>query len=384
MLGLQIHTPRDGVFEGFPALLEDLDRLGVLDLAALAPDQRVQPLGEPLVHEVVEELDLGGAGFQHVPDDVPDHIPREFHTVVDIGEGDLRLDHPELGGVARRVRVLGAEGRTESVDVPKRHRVGLALKLPRDRQVRASAEEVLRIIDLAVLGFRRVLEIEGRHAEHLARALAVRRRDQGRMHVDEAAVVEETVNGVRRLAPHAKNGGEQVGARTQVGDLAQVFDGVPLLLQRIIGGRGPLDFDGLRLDLKGLLRPRGQFEFSRHDQRRPDVLRGDLVVVVDLLALEYDLHRLKAAAVVEIDEAERPAVADRARPAPDRDGRPAERRRFVVEPFDGGQLFFHLSFPRFSLFLQVIITHARRDFHPFRALFSLFLSLFSSFFQKIT
>jgi len=31
--------------------------------------------------------------------------------VREIGESDLRLDHPELGEVAAGVRVLGAEGR---------------------------------------------------------------------------------------------------------------------------------------------------------------------------------------------------------------------------------------------------------------------------------
>ena len=38
-----------------------------------------------------------------------------------VGEGNFRLDHPELGGVAGGVGGFGAEGRAEGVDVAEGH-----------------------------------------------------------------------------------------------------------------------------------------------------------------------------------------------------------------------------------------------------------------------
>jgi hypothetical protein len=51
--------------------------------------------------------------------------------------------------MAAGVRVLRAEGRPEGVDLGQRQAVGLDIELPRDRQERLAAEEILREIDLA-------------------------------------------------------------------------------------------------------------------------------------------------------------------------------------------------------------------------------------------
>ena len=59
---------------------------------------------------------------------------RQSRVVREIGERDLGLDHPELGEVAAGVRVLGAEGRPERVDLGQPQAVGgLALRLGTDR-----------------------------------------------------------------------------------------------------------------------------------------------------------------------------------------------------------------------------------------------------------
>jgi hypothetical protein len=71
------------------------------------------------------------------------HCPR-------VGEGDLRLDHPELDEVAAGVRVLGAKGRPEGVNIGQRRGIGLDIELPRYRQERLAAEEILREIDPAL------------------------------------------------------------------------------------------------------------------------------------------------------------------------------------------------------------------------------------------
>jgi hypothetical protein len=67
----------------------------------------------------------------------------ERHVVEEIVEGHLGLDHPELGGVAGGVAVLGAEGGAEGVDVAERTGEGLALELAADGEVGGAAKEVL-------------------------------------------------------------------------------------------------------------------------------------------------------------------------------------------------------------------------------------------------
>jgi hypothetical protein len=73
--------------------------------------------------------------------------------------------------VAGGVRVLGAEGRPEGVDLGQREAVGLDIELARDRQERLAAKEILREIDLALRGARQVSEIQGRHPEQWPRSL---------------------------------------------------------------------------------------------------------------------------------------------------------------------------------------------------------------------
>lgn len=70
-----------------------------------------------------------------------------LHVVGERAEGHLRLDHPELGEVARRVRVLGAEGRAEGVDVGEGARVVLAVELAGHGEERGPAEKVGGVVD---------------------------------------------------------------------------------------------------------------------------------------------------------------------------------------------------------------------------------------------
>ena len=76
--------------------------------------------------------------------------------------------------------------------------------------------------------------VEGGHAEHLAGALGVGRRDDRRVQVDEAALLEEVVDRARGGVAHAQHRADRVGARPQVGDGAQELEGVALLLQRVV------------------------------------------------------------------------------------------------------------------------------------------------------
>ena len=70
-------------------------------------------------------------------DDLDDQALRPSSmTSSSVGVGDLGLDHPELGQVAARLRLLGAERRAEAVHAAERHRVGFVVELAALRQVR--------------------------------------------------------------------------------------------------------------------------------------------------------------------------------------------------------------------------------------------------------
>ena len=66
----------------------------------------------------------------------------------------------------------------------------------------------------------------------------------GRMDVEEAALLEKAVDGEAQGVAHPRHRAEGVGARPQVGDLAQKLEGVPLLLERVVSTSAlPWTFD---------------------------------------------------------------------------------------------------------------------------------------------
>ena len=67
------------------------------------------------------------------------------------------LDHPELSQVTDRVRVLSTEGRAEGVHITQGAAVGFDIELAGDGHLHVLAEEVLGVVDLAVLGLGNVL-----------------------------------------------------------------------------------------------------------------------------------------------------------------------------------------------------------------------------------
>ena len=328
MLGLEVDAPGDRVVKLIAALLEQADRLGVGHSAEVVVHKVLQSLEQRVVEELVEEGKLLLAGCHDVADDVLDHRLGDLHVILEVGKRHLGLHHPELGGVTLRVGALGAEGRTEGVDIAEREGKALGVELTRDGQAGRLAEEVLGVVDAAVLVLRQVVEVERGHAEHFACALAVRGGDDRRVDIDKAAGVEELMDGKRALAAHAEDRVEGVGARAQMRDRAQELEGVLLLLKRVFGGGNALDLDGSRLQLKGLLGVGSQHQRAVHNERRADILLGDLGVVFELVGFKDDLQVPRAAAVVQLDEAEGVAGADGACPAADGD-------RFAVVVFFG-------------------------------------------------
>ena len=97
-----------------------------------------------LVDPLGEERHVVGALVEDRAEAVLEQVLGQVGVVRDVGEGDLRLDHPELGEVPAGVRVLRPEGRPERVDARQRQAVRLDVELARDGQVGRLAEEVLR------------------------------------------------------------------------------------------------------------------------------------------------------------------------------------------------------------------------------------------------
>ena len=279
----------------------------------------LQTLPQALVHKAVKEVDLIGAALQHPADDVLDHSLGHVHVAGQITEGHLRLDHPELGGVALGIGVLSTEGGAEGVHIAEGHGKVLGVQLAGHGKAGLFAEEVLGVVHLAILGLGYVVEVEGGHLEHLAGALTVGAGDDGGLDIDEAPALEELVDGVGRHGADAERGGKQIGAGPQVLDGAQEFHAVALLLQGIVGGGLALHLDSGGLDLQRLLGVRCQHYGAADDQGRAHVLRGDLLIIGQLPGGHDHLQILKAGAVVQLDEAEGLHIADGTRPAADRD-----------------------------------------------------------------
>ena len=293
-LGSVLHGPaqdRDGLLVGHPG--------------AGASRQGVQLVQQAAAGELVQELQLVRAFLQHGPDQALQEILLDVHQLVQIAEGDFRLDHPELGRVGLGVAVLRPEGGPEGIDPAEGHGEGFALQLARHRQGGGLAEEILREVRLFAQG-------QGRHREGVPGALRVIARDQGRMHVDISPVLKIGVNGHGRHAADAEHRLEQAGPGPEIGDLPQELQGMLLGLQGIILGAVALQRDLRRLNLRRFGIPVAGHHLSPHPHGAadPEGLDGFKIrhrAVVNHLGIP------ETGAVIEIDKAHvllLPMVAD--------------------------------------------------------------------------
>ena len=261
------------------------------------------------VHKLAKQREVFGAMLQRAPRHSFHELFGQVHIPPQITEGHLRLDHPELRGMARGVRVLGAEGRAEGVDVGQRAGERLSFKLAADGQVGRFAEEIrLRLLVNVAL--------EDRDAEHLARALAVARGDDRRVHIDEVALLEELMHRERQPAAQAEDGAEQVRARTQMRDGAQELLRVALLLQRIRRVRRTDQLDACGPQLPFLALGRGGHQLPLDHRRRTGRELGELFRA-GRAGIHDHLYVCETGAIVEFEEREPLGVAPGADPALD-------------------------------------------------------------------
>ena len=353
VLGGEVDAPADGELELVAfgdGLFEDADALGVGQADELGVDDGAEALDEARVDHLVEELEVVHAVVEGPADAVFDELLFEGGEAFEVVEGHLGLDHPELGQVAGRVAVFGAEGGAEGVDFAQRGGAELALELSADGQGGHLAEEVLAVVDRPVGEAGWVGEVEGGDLEHLAGALAVGGGDQRRVEVEEAALVEEGVDGVGHVVAHAHDGSEGVGAGAQVADFTEKLHGVALFLKGVGVGVGfAVDDDAFGLHLDGLARALALDECALDADTGTG---GDaLQLFLELGGVGHHLDVVDDGAVVEGDEGHILVAALGAHPAFDAELRADERADILLEEvFDF--VTFHIAY--FICYLSVL------------------------------
>ena len=255
MLALEVGTPMYRVLELLTfadSLLEDFDSLGICNFFKGYAKHASEALDKAVVIFVIKELQVVHAVVKSVLDEILHELLGKGHVIVDVIEGHLRLDHPELCEVARSIGVLGTEGRTESIDLAYGSSAELAFKLAADGKAGLFAEEVLAEIDLALM-HRNICKIHGSNLEHVACTLCVRLCDERSMEIYEALVVEELMDSESHCVPDTEHCAESVGAEPHMGNRTEVLEGSILLLEREAHRIAfAIDFDLLCLDLYSL------------------------------------------------------------------------------------------------------------------------------------
>ncbi len=242
--------------------------------------------------------------LQHRAEDVAEEVLGQVGVGVEVGEGDLRLDHPELGQVARGVGVLGAEGGAEGVHVAHGEAVRLHVELPGHGEAgRAPKKSAAKSTSPpAVRGRFTRSRVETRNISPAPSASEVVM--IGGVDPEEAPLVEEAVHGHGEGVPHPRDRAEGVGARAEVRHLAQELEGVLLGLDGVRLGvvHPPQHLQGGGLDLHRLWPPGGgdQLAGDRHGAPGGEALH--LAGVVGEVAPGHHLDGVEARPVVDVDE----------------------------------------------------------------------------------
>jgi hypothetical protein len=265
VLGLQIQPPFHGELEALAGLLEDLDGIGVRDAVEARLDEFFHARDALLVDAIGEELHVVRPLVQERAEDRLEESLGQVGVGVEVGKGDLRLDHPELGQVARGKGMLGTKGGAERVYLRQGQAIGLDIQLARDGQERGPAEEVFREIDLPRGSLAKVRQIERGNSEHCAGAFGVAGSDDRRMDPVEPVFVKELVGRHRERVAYARHCAKGVRAWPKMGHFTQEFECVVLRLDgigiRIFDPAQDLHVLGLHFD--GLSLAVGAHQFPR-------------------------------------------------------------------------------------------------------------------------
>ena len=194
MLCLQVYAPGYFVFKLIIVLFQNLDCLCIGDTCKIGLCYMMQTVEQSLINEIIEEVHLLRRMLQYVIDNIFQHCLCQIHVILQICKCHLRLNHPELCGMTRRVGILRTECRAECIDVLECHRIRLSIELTANGQIRRLSKEILTVIDGTVLIFRYLIQIHRCHLEHLTGAFTVTAGNQGCMHIYKILLLEKFMN----------------------------------------------------------------------------------------------------------------------------------------------------------------------------------------------
>ena len=316
MLRSQVVAPITGELELLAildGLLQDVDALGIRQTDEGLLQHALKSLDERLVDHFVQELQIVLTVIKCPAHAVLDEVLFKVHELFLIDESHLRLNHPELSQMARRVRVLGTERRTEGIDCTESRGTQLALQLSAHCERSLLSEEVVVVDDFSVFVLLQVVEVLRRHLEHVASSLAVAGGNKRRVEIVEAMLMEVGMNGHSHVMAYAHHGSEGVGAQTHVGMLTHILEGLPLLLHGISTVAETINDKFLGLDLTTLTGCRTLDKSSDNTDTTTcsNVLQQ---LVVKLCRVNDHLHILDGRAIVERNEVDILVTAVRAYP----------------------------------------------------------------------
>ena len=155
-----------------------------------------------------------------------------------------------------------------------------------------------------------------------------------------------------RHAADSEHRGEKVRSGAEMGDGAEEFHTVPLLLKGVFGGGSALDLNPLRLHLKGLLGVGSQHDSAGYDKSGAHVLVGYLLIILDNTVFKNNLKGIERASVVELNEAEVLQIPDGAGPAAHSDGLSVKSSAVFIDFRDFRT--FHICVLNSYFFLTII------------------------------
>ena len=157
-----------------------------------------------------DRLQIGAAFFQAALHQKADQALRQIHEIVECRIGHFRLDHPEFGQMAARLRFLRAERWAERIHLAQRHGRGFDVELAGLREIRLLVEVIDR--------------------EQRGRAFASGWSQNRRIGQREAALVEKVAGSLDDLGAHAQDRRLARRAHPEMAVLHQEFDA--MLFQR--------------------------------------------------------------------------------------------------------------------------------------------------------
>jgi len=148
-----------------------------------------------------------------------------FHRITDLynsskteisAKRHFRLYHPELSKMAGCVRVFSSKGGAECVDVSHGERVDLCFELTADGQKGWPSEKVFAHVCSALVEWD-LFEVKSGHLEHGPSSLTVAAGYDGSVNIDEAPLLEESMDSHAQSISHPCHSAESVGSRPEMG-----------------------------------------------------------------------------------------------------------------------------------------------------------------------